>query len=69
MDESLNQDQNLNEPIIEQPGPITDAYLQRDVHPDDVPGTKPGHQGPYQLGGNPLADLDEQDHTDFWCYS
>jgi hypothetical protein len=33
-------------------GPITDAYLNRDVHPDEIPGTKASHAGTSGVGGN-----------------
>ncbi|MEA2701912.1 MAG: hypothetical protein QOE22_621 [Candidatus Parcubacteria bacterium] len=50
------------------PGPIEDAYLHRDVHPDE----KPGHGHEHKLGDSdlfPKADGTAAPEDDTWMYT
>jgi len=54
------------------PGPITDAYLHHDIHPDELPGTKPVHASALHAGSLfPKSGEEElppcsQDETWMW---
>lgn len=54
------------------PGDITQAYLDRDVHPDELPGVKPSHSAMLQTGGAPFPKEGgvEEPHPceDTWLY-
>ena len=58
------------EPAVPQ-GSITDAYLHRDIHPDEIPSTKASHHGPNEVGGSHFAVEDgEAPHPceDTWLF-
>jgi hypothetical protein len=65
----MDEDRVPEETALPQ-GPITDAYLNRDVHPDDIPGTKASHYGPTEVGGSLFAVNSEAPHPceDTWLF-
>ena len=63
----INRMDEDDTPISDPIGPITDAYLHRDVHPDAVPGTKAAHIN-NPLRHDSVADADSSSPDDLWMY-